>query len=458
MSSSFYSDTLVEQQVLNCIWDNPEYIYRFDRDYFISEIAQDLFYTLKSLYESKVEFSITNIVSEGNKRNNTISKQNIQSLREQEYKLEDFDNFYFKALRKNYAKHRIQNKLLKETLSETSQKGELNTDKIRDLQNEIESSLELIEGKEAILLDPKMISVRYEEVLHARNRGEYKYSFGDSHLDRNLVMGAAPGQITTLFAATGVGKSAYALNLVNRQINKRIPSVYFSLEMDTIATMDRLISMRRRVPTRLFYPEEDTNELNDRAFEILKEETEILSRVQNFFFVEDSSLSLLDIEMLIREAKRKMKSNYLIVTIDLLTMVKDFSGQDPSKYEESMNLLHAIAKRNHVHVLAVVQANRSADSAGVSTIDNLDRLRPSLVHIKNSNAIAERSRLVLGAYRPKYYAERLFPEAPELDTMDDIMEIQLLKQSHGQVGKIVKYLYVGEMFSMYPFFDDSDSE
>ena len=44
----------VEQQNLNCIWDCPEYIYKFDREYFLSSVAGDIFYTLKKLFEGRL--------------------------------------------------------------------------------------------------------------------------------------------------------------------------------------------------------------------------------------------------------------------------------------------------------------------------------------------------------------------------------------------------------------------
>jgi replicative DNA helicase len=141
----------------------------------------------------------------------------------------------------------------------------------------------------------------------------------------------------------------------------------------------------------------------------------------------------------------------MIVTLDLMTMLREFSGETPAAYEEGMNELSAFTKESQIHIINIIQAGRISEAANVPGIDQVSRLRPHLKHIKNSGAIAERCRLVLGVFRPFYYASRLFPNAPELETMDDIMEVQILKQSNGPVGEIVEYLHHGGKFKLIPF-------
>lgn len=444
-----------EQYVLNCLWDNPELIYKLDKDYFISSVASALFESLKHLYENDIEFSENQVVIIGNEKHSSITKENVLSLREQEYDISNFD-FYFKNLKRLYAKERIENKLLKETLIEVSSKGDLNVEKVRDLILEMENSLSFIEGKDSSLRSFKEISTSYEGILHLRRKGEYKFSTGDSHLDPYLARGFVPGEITTIFGASGVGKSIYALNLVNRQINKRIPSAYFTLEMSEISTMDRLLPIRGNISSDIF--QFNDLEKSERAFEILSQQVSYLKSFEDkFFMIEDASLSSSDLELLIREAQKKMKSEYLVATIDLFTMLTDV-GQKADTIEEAMNNIHRIAKRTGVHFFLVVQANRSADSARILSIEQINNLRPTANSIKNSAAILERSRLVMSVFRPKYYASRLFPESPELELMEDILEVQILKQNNGQVGKIVRYLYDTDTFRIYPYFDEDSEE
>jgi len=444
----------VEQQVLNCVWENPDLLYKLDKDYWNTNPARAIKESIQELYENKVTITVNEIVAVGNKKDPTVTKENLEKLRSQEYDLASFD-FYLKNLRKNWAKEQIEDKLLKETLIEVSSKGELNIDVVRQLTADIDLKLEIIEGKDSLLRSLSQITEEYRGVLIKRKRGEYKFSTGDSHLDTYLAQGFPPGEITTLFGATGVGKSMYALNLISRQMNKRIPSVYYTLEMSEIASMDRLISIRQKIPSSFFHLNED-GELPEEAFKVLEKETEYLKKYEdNFFLVENPSISLSDFEATIKEAQKRMNTKYLIATIDLFTMMADV-GQKADEIEQAMNHLHSIVKRTGVHALIVVQANRSADNARVATIEQISNLRPSLNHIKNANAMAERSRLVLGAFRPKYYASRLFPESEDLELMEDTLEVQVLKQSSGEVGKIVRYIYDAECFRIYPLIYEED--
>lgn len=446
----------IEQQNLNTIWDCPEYIYKFDRPYFISEIANDIFITIKKLYENGIKITISDVVIYGNSRNKDITKENIEFLRTQDYDIQNFD-FYFDNLKKNYAKNKIEEKVLKEIVSETSSKGELDVDRIQEISNTLQENLDIITGKESVLQSIETIGMRYRGVLVARKLGNYSFSSGDSILDSYLLAGFAPGNITTIFGSSGVGKSAFAMNLFNKQINKRIPSMYIALEMDEISTMDRLMSNRKRIPSKfLYFKGEEESMVAEDTFKTIEEGlTDLMTYDDRFFLVDDPSVKLRgDLELLIKEAKKRMRTDYLICTIDLLTMMSDF-GAKAFEIEESMNVLSAVAKRQGVHIVAIVQANRDVEKVSVPSIDHIDKLRPkSMVGIKNSAAIGERSRIILSVFRPKHFAKELFPEDESIEYMDETLDITIVKQSQGAAGAMVRYLYDPETFRTYPYIQE----
>jgi replicative DNA helicase len=110
-----------------------------------------------------------------------------------------------------------------------------------------------------------------------------------------------------------------------------------------------------------------------------------------------------------------------------------------------------MAKRTKVHLVLVVQAvQKSLENHRPATIEGLRVFRPMLASIKNSGAIAERSRQVLAVYREHYYAAKFFPDDPLVQEEDDLMEVQSLKVSNGSVGSVCKYLYDGSYFRLYP--------
>ncbi len=451
------STILNEQQILRCFIKDPKLLLIPKRNYFVSKIAKDIYDVLKTLSEKiniVIELTPTNIISEGNKINELINEYNIEKLFEVDYDINNFE-YYLQRLREDFASYNIENNILKNVLKEVSTRGKLNVEKIESFITDIEENLSYVKQENKLLYTISDMYDDYFSIIIKRQKGEWFYSSGDSYLDQSLFMGFAPGTISTLFASTGIGKSVYALNLINRQINRQIPILYISLEMDLISTMDRLIALRNRIPISIFYPKSLQDD-SERAFKILEEERQKFKKIKRFYFVEEPSLSLSDVEYLIKETKKKLHVNYLSVTVDLLTMVKDFNkGGDKQStiYENNMNRLHEMAKSLNVHFLGVVQANRQADNTPVNSIENLDKLKPSLNTIKNSGAIGERSRIVMSAFRAKYYAERFFPDNDETNIMEDILEIDILKQNMGKLDHL-KYLYIGDTANVFKYVEN----
>jgi replicative DNA helicase len=224
--------------------------------------------------------------------------------------------------------------------------------------------------------------------------------------------------------------------------------------------MDRLISMRCEVPTQALYDKEALPGVKRQ----IEEERKRLASNKFFYFVEDPSLSLGQISALIKEFKQRTHSDYVVVAIDLVTQLQDFTklatGMSlPNTYEMAMNKQNIIAKAQGVHFINVVQFNREADNIRISEFEDLSdpALRPMLNNIKNAQAIAERSRAVLGLFRPKYYADRYLADSEELEYMQDILEVQVLKQSNGTTPKL-KYLYEGEIFRTSPFQETEEKD
>jgi hypothetical protein len=225
------------------------------------------------------------------------------------------------------------------------------------------------------------------------------------------------------------------------------------MEMDLISTMDRLISQRHKLPITELFPKKN-EEVQEYIFDILDKEKDSLQKNKYFRFVEDTGLSLEDIEIIIKETKRRMGVDYLVCTIDLITMISDFnsSSKKADDYENSLNKLHEIVRRNNIHIVGIVQVRRPQEKVKVSSIKDIEKFRPRIEEIKNSSAFEERSRVILGTFRKKHYVMRLLPGCPEIDYMDDILEVSILKQNMGAL-KTLNYLFNPQNFSITPFKD-----
>ena len=307
-------------------------------------------------------------------------------------------------------------------------------------------------------------SNEYIEDLQQRKLGK-KYTYGDLNLDEEMFKGAYPGAITTIAASTGSGKSTFVRNLMNNLIEQNTPCMYISLEMGAVDTMDRLIAMRKGIPNDELYNQGNI----DSVIESVEEEKRNLLTRNKFYFVEDPSIDLTKLRSMIREFKQRTHEDYCLVAIDLLTQLKGFNvstnkgTSNAMSIELAMNDLNALAKEENVHIIGVVQFRRDSDSIKISSLDDLERARPTLGEIKNSGAISERSRVVLGIFRPKMVAERFRqaltePEQTALDNMSDIMEVQVLKNSAGNVGRIFKYMFDNQCFRLLPLVDETQAK
>lgn len=289
----------------------------------------------------------------------------------------------------------------------------------------------------------------YNKELERRKVGMY-YPFYDSFLDAKLTKKAAPGQVILVAGSTGTGKSIYGLSLINGMVNNGIPCIYFSPEMDETSTMDRWLALRTKVPVSEWYK---SGIWIDPLFLMVEQERK---KVMNkpFRFVDEPTVGLDTILHLIREFKMTYRTDYVCVFIDLITQVKEFitlgirNATLATVIEMAVNKLHAMSKRENVCFVCFAQMNREADSLRLNDLEEIDKLRPSLNHVKNSNALGERSRTVLSVFRPKYYAQRLFPTDPRVEFMHDDLQVQILKQSMGEVGVIGHYLFDGPTFSL----------
>lgn len=441
-NSNFNANTLVvaEQSILRLAIENPEYFTRLTRDNFISSSAKDVFEAAQHLYGSGASITPRNVAGELG-----IKEDNAQSLFDLEIPSEGDFSHWLHRLRKIKAKDNIQKTILNNILPAAStkdsagqQESEFSIDSIGTLLNTVQENLEVVEGKENILYSAPDLLKKYDGVIDERASGNHYYDTGCYHLNSALTEGFAPGRISTIFGSSGVGKSSYGLHLVNRQINKRIPALYVSLEMDMVATMDRLIAQRHGIPLTQLVPSEtgimdSADYQEDYIHAILEREKKKLGSIDTFYFIEEPGLSLSDIEYYIRYVQRQLKRRYIIVTIDLITMVKEFNLREnkASSYEDAVNAVHELAKRMGVHIVGVVQARRPQTKVTVKDMDDLDKLRPQIEDIKNSSAFEERSRIILSTFRKKFFAERLLEQSPELGIMNDIMEVKVLKQNMG---------------------------
>lgn len=453
------SEVIAEYRLLNALVRRPEYLEdsRVSKDIFVNETAKSIFEAIELLRNSGLDITPASLYQAGYNIDYTVTSQVVQEIYnidpEGASSLDDIIGSLISVQRKNSIIGKIE--YLKSKLSSP---GEIDQSYAMEKLYEITDLVSKVGKGDSKLLSYADWSDRYVEDLEQRKSGR-KYSFGDPLLDDYIFKGAAPGNITIVTASTNMGKSTYVLSLIDNLIDNNVPCMYISLEMGTIDTMDRLIARRLGIENQELYKPENMDGIIDQVLE----EKENLSNRKNFYFCEATGVDLGKLRSLIREFKQKTKKDYCLVAIDLLSGLKGFMSSSngastASTIEVNMNRLEDLAKEENVHILGVVQLNRNSDHAKISHVEQIDNLRPTLGDVKNSGSYSEKATTLLSIFRPKYYADRYCKNDPAAEVMEDIMEVQVLKDRNSQSGKVFKYMFDGKYFKLLPLVDEDEEK
>lgn len=447
-----------EYRLLNALIKRPSLINdpKVDINLLSDELAKSVFEAITTLTNKNIRISPASLYQACSAIDYNVTKQVVDTVFSIDKEgAEDLTDI-IEVLKENKIKISLLNKVegLKQKLQEP---GSINNEEILSYLYDIDDKINKEEVDSPLINFNEWADV-YNQELNQRATGK-KYSYGDTFLDNFLYKGAAPKAITTLAATTGAGKSLFTLNLVNNLINLNSPCIYISLEMGDVDTFDRLISLRAGIPSDELYKPENVEAIR----EAVEEQRRALDNNTNFYFCQDPDIDITKLRTIVRDYKHRTKNDYCLVFIDLLTMMKEFSnmkGNTAQSIEVAMNELSSLAKTENVHIFGVVQFNRQTDNIKIHSIEEVSELRPSLNNIKNSGAIAERSRVVLGLFNPRQYVDKyLVPiNAPGCDSVENTLELQILKNSHGGTGKIFKYMLVPELFKAIPIEDENEAK
>jgi replicative DNA helicase len=235
----------------------------------------------------------------------------------------------------------------------------------------------------------------------------------------DLLSGLQPGQLYVVAGRPSMGKTSFALNIIeNVAIKEGKPCLFFSLEMAASQISQSFLCSRARVDSSLL-----------RAGRVTNEEYERLQMAAVAFndakiYIDDAA-DLSALELRTRSRRMKAAHGIELVVVDYLqkmharTSVKQ---QDSRQIEIAMisSNLKSLAKELNVPVVALAQLNRSAEGRE-------DR-KPLLSDLRESGAIEQDADAVMALYRDEYY----HPDTEK----KGVAEILLLKNRTGPVGNV----------------------
>lgn len=227
---------------------------------------------------------------------------------------------------------------------------------------------------------------------------------GFTKLDE-ITSGWQPSDLVIIAGRPAMGKTSFALSIAkNVAVDYNVPVAFFSLEMNNVQLVNRLISNVCEIA--------GSKILNG---QLAKDEWERFDnnvrRLQDApIYVDDTpSLSIFELRT---KARRLVREHGIkLLMIDYLQLMNASGMRLNSRQEEVSTIsrsLKGLAKELNIPILALSQLNRSVESRDGGK-DGIDGKRPQLSDLRESGAIEQDADMVLFVHRPEYY--RIFEDS-----------------------------------------------
>ena len=255
-------------------------------------------------------------------------------------------------------------------------------------------------------------------------------SSGIEKLDQ-LTAGFQKDEFIIIGARPSVGKTALALNMAAHMAfhgvqipgkgNKKIPTAFFSLEMSSIALVQRLISSEAMVQAQNLR----TGFLSSGDYKKIIDVMGIIYEAP-FYIVDMPNMKLLDL----RSQARKLRSQQQveIIFIDYLGLIGHDNNSLP-RYEQISEIsrsLKSLARELHVPVVVLCQLNRDAQNEV-----------PTLANLRDSGSIEQDADLVLFLNRDASKKKKNDKEDEKQGPIDVIpTDLHIAKQRNGPIGVV----------------------
>lgn len=245
-----------------------------------------------------------------------------------------------------------------------------------------ESSTETVEGQEE----------EYLNVLDKRMKGEINpLRTGLRDLDNNIT-GFSGGDLVTIFAFSGVGKTTLATQIALNVIRQKKRVLFFSLEMPKEQIRDRIISNLTNIPFRnIKYDRLQDEELNKVIMA-----NGYLSRDKGLLVSEEDEL----VDITSKIQYEVLKNNIDIVFIDYINLV-NITGNNKEEHQritECTRLFKKLAKSIKKPIVILAQGKQeSAHKMQNKNIALWDKV--AVNDIAGGASIYRDSDIVLGMYR-----------------------------------------------------------
>lgn len=251
------------------------------------------------------------------------------------------------------------------------------------------------------------------------NQGSKEYSgipTGIKDLDK-VIMGLNRSDLILLAARPGMGKTSFALNIIEHvSVKEGLKAAFFSLEMTKEQLVSRMISMEGLIPGQTLR----SGKLSDSEWFRLIDACEIIKNAD--IYIDDTP------GITIPEIKSKLRrlNQVDLVVIDYLQLMSSAKRIENRVQEvsEITRNLKVMAKEFDVPLLTLSQLSRASEQR----VDH----KPLLSDLRDSGSIEQDADMVLFLYREGYYSPSEAADKGNLNSGECIVA----KNRHGETRSV----------------------
>lgn len=231
-------------------------------------------------------------------------------------------------------------------------------------------------------------------------------------------------EVVTIMAETGLGKTAFVLDLALRLTNNNYKGIFFSCEMDLVKLGHRIIANQLQVPLTLVQNKKTYEKMLER--EDIKKEIEKIEERKNLKLY-NGTFTISKIESYIKKFKLTQENIDFIVIdyLQLLNLDNEKGGTTYEKTSEISKSLKRIAQDNNICIFCISQLSRAYQSRR-ENIKKGEKFLLSVTDIKDSSQVEMDASIIIG----------LVAESIEKDALGEkkLVNLQILKNRLGTIG------------------------
>lgn len=280
-----------------------------------------------------------------------------------------------------------------------------------------------------------------KQINEQRNGGIFAgLKCGIANLDRKTG-GFKPGQLITLAARPGMGKSSFVTTIIRNMAAEGIKCGLFSFEMTSEEQFFRMVAQKAQLNLSKLV---NASTMDNSEYSRFLAASEIIEGFPVVYY--DGSP---DFAVVTSKIRSMAAQGCQIILIDYLQLMKNGGKFREQEISDMTRDLKGLAKELKIPIIQVSQLSRQVEIRGGSK-------RPQLSDLRESGAIEQDSDLVTFIYRPEYY--QIF-EDEHGNSTKGLAEIIIAKFRNGEPGTVLtRFVKERTEFQYDPSLDDGYQE